>query len=110
MSSVGDRGFHSVGHRSGLVSSHSVGLGGGVSLDQQWLCHLGRVSYSAYLTHLFVFRGLSKLPWARWDNVGGLYGLITILGLFLTLLISSATYTLIEKPCIDWGNRLLKAR
>ena len=71
--------------------------------------YLGTVSFSAYLTHFFALdivttEILPRIPWTL--SVQSLqFGVIAILGLLLTVLISSVTYRLVELP----GQQLGKA-
>ncbi len=60
---------------------------------------LGQISYSVYLTHLFVFY---LIPWPL-DNPFAIFGYLA-----LSVGVSWVTYSLIEKPAIDLGHRIAK--
>ena len=63
---------------------------------------LGKISYSIYLTHKFILSGLpSILPGLMF---GSDYGLFVVM-LIATVLVSTITYYLIERPFINFGKR-----
>ncbi len=78
-------------------------------LLSRWICFLGRISYSLYLTHATVLFALVHL----------LYGhipLMTILPVYLlfSFAISTAFYYTVEQPSMNWGRivgrRLLRPK
>lgn len=63
----------------------------------RWLLFLGQISYSLYLLHLFVIRGIPAS-----ENE-----LVTLLvWSAVTLLVSASTYRLVEEPFMRLGRRL----
>lgn len=75
-------------------------------------CFYGKVSFSAYLAHFTLIplgkRVINKITIGY--DIGPSYKLamLWIVVSFLTLIVASATYTLIEKPGINLGNRLIR--
>jgi peptidoglycan/LPS O-acetylase OafA/YrhL len=80
------------------------------------ICHLGKVSFSAYLWHFAILGMLTKVAKAGFDPLNMLtepHGFLYFLGFFpalvlLTTLCSTITYRLIEKPMIRIGNKLIE--
>ena len=72
--------------------------------------HIGKISYSFYLTHLLVL----NLVYALLHKASGaphslmMYAVIFSLTLLLTTALSSLTYKYIEKPGIIFGNKLIE--
>ena len=81
----------------------------------QWL---GRISYSVYLTHMLVLYAVAGAllrfaPPALLESQWRFLAVLLPAGIAGTLLLSSLTYALIERPGIDLGHRLgavLRAR
>jgi peptidoglycan/LPS O-acetylase OafA/YrhL len=73
--------------------------------------HLGKISFSAYLVHFAILEGLRRTlgTWPD-EGVGAIFWLLGMLALVFPLagLLASLTYTLIERPMIDLGNRLIE--
>lgn len=78
----------------------------------RWVCYVGKVSYSAYLTHFAVQRlvaggihaklsPLERLPWPMASAV------IVLAALAATVAVSTLTYRLIEIPGQQLGKRLI---
>jgi peptidoglycan/LPS O-acetylase OafA/YrhL len=91
-----------------FLSQHSVSL-----LVNKFWCYLGKISYSAYLTHLIVLyivknflqKALSLLNL----NLAPTINLILLLVLLLvgTIAVSSITYKLIELPGLQLGRTII---
>ena len=72
-------------------------------MSAAWLVYLGEVSYSVYMTHLPVdiayFHALDRLA----PRIAGAAAWIAWVGVFLaTLVVSMATYHLVERPARNW--------
>ncbi|MBI5942520.1 MAG: acyltransferase [Caulobacterales bacterium] len=72
-------------------------------MSAAWLVYLGEVSYSVYMTHLPVdiayFHTLDRLA----PGVTGAAAWVAWVGVFVaTLLVSMATYHLVERPARNW--------
>jgi len=68
-----------------------------------WLVYLGEVSYSVYMTHLPVdiayFHALDRIA----PGIGGAAAWFAWIGVFAaTLIVSMATYHLVERPARSW--------
>lgn len=94
----------------------ALGLAGGASklLVSAPIRYLGKISFSAYLWHFAILASIGAI--ARHGlypfPATGSHGLLFFCGFFpylvlATVLCSSVTYYLVEKPCIAFGNRLL---
>lgn len=74
-------------------------------------CYLGRVSFSAYLTHFAVLeiveRSLSRtnLPAHGWFVH---YSVMVLLSLAGTVVFATVIFRVIERPCQRWGRRLIE--
>jgi peptidoglycan/LPS O-acetylase OafA/YrhL len=93
-------------------------------LVNRFICHLGRLSYSCYLTHFAAIRIVVWLLHAfghvelkgQYERVDtghgaenmGFFFLIMLMGLALTFLFSSATKVLVEDPGIALGKKLIR--
>ncbi len=94
----------------------SAGSGASKLLVSAPIRYLGKVSFSAYLWHFAILASLDSIAAAGlypFQNAGS-HGVLFFCGFFpylvaTTVLCSSVTYHLIERPCIDWGNRLLNS-
>jgi peptidoglycan/LPS O-acetylase OafA/YrhL len=92
-----------------------------------WICHLGKLSYSCYLTHFaalamvirimgFVLRGhllAQEAGVVKLDSGHGLVNLalflsMTLSSLILTALFSTVTYHLVENPGIALGKSVIR--
>lgn len=73
-----------------------------------WLAYLGKISYGLYVYHVFALNYVKKLMFI-WDvapATESTYRLFTfIFGLLLTILISSISYYLLEKPFLRLKER-----
>ena len=76
--------------------------------------YIGKVSFSAYLWHFVILASIESIAAVGLYpfQSAGSHGFLFFCGFFpylvaATVLCSSVTYYLIEKPFIDWGNRLL---
>ncbi len=67
----------------------------------EWVCWLGRVSYSVYLFHMFVLLLLLPTHWPTWAFLPALFT--------GTLLLSAVIYRYVELPAIALG-RILERR
>ena len=74
-------------------------------------CFVGRVSFSAYLVHFLVLypfvHFLGPLHASSWVSVPVLAGLMAVI-LGITVWLSAMTYQLVERPCIQAGNRFIR--
>jgi peptidoglycan/LPS O-acetylase OafA/YrhL len=91
-------------------------LAGYRPLDWRWVRFLGRISYSFYLLHPVTLFALWSMP-ATLDSLlaFGIPSPLLVLGLVIvsTLAIiplATASYRWIERPCIELGRRLGRAR
>ena len=66
---------------------------------------LGEISYSVYLLHPLVYSAVIRLN-HKFFSVSTSYCLIS--GIFLSFLLSFITYRLLEKPCMEYGSRLIQ--
>lgn len=94
----------------------ALGLAGGASqlLVSAPIRYLGKISFSAYLWHFAILASIDAI--ARHGlspfQATGSHGFLFFCGFFpylvaATVVCSSVTYYLIERPCIAFGNRLL---
>jgi peptidoglycan/LPS O-acetylase OafA/YrhL len=75
---------------------------------------IGKVSFSAYLLHFAVIQlmledhpGLFHLGATGWTAIA-IYPFVTLAVIVVTCLCSAVTYTLIEKPMMDWAKKLTR--
>lgn len=105
--------FESIGFALLLIglSKRSVGL-----LDNPITCYIGKVSYSAYLTHFGVLYWMDKAMPQQLIPVNSLltnilnFNLKFLLVVLVTVLISTATYYWVEEPSQNFGKRFLRKR
>jgi len=67
------------------------------------ICYIGRISFSAYLTHFFVLDITNTFLRDMFENMNLtspliLYGALSLFGLLGTVALSTITYNVIEKP------------
>jgi peptidoglycan/LPS O-acetylase OafA/YrhL len=71
----------------------------------KWLAYLGTISYSLYLVHVPVGGRVINLG-IRWAETEFQYFLISIGGVFLSLIAAHIFYKYIEKPAQIWSSRI----
>ncbi len=81
------------------------------------VCHLGKISFSAYLLHFMILAGMNQCaavgldPWYYFGPTRGL-AFFTLFFCFLvvaTTVLATITYYLIERPMISLGNKAIVA-
>ena len=82
--------------------------GAGGWLVNGLICHVGKVSYSAYLWHFAVVGILANLagPWTAalgLDDSRPLFIVMLLVATCITVGLSTITYTFVEKPMIAAG-------
>lgn len=88
-----------------------MALGAGRYLVNPAICHVGKVSYSAYFIH-FVFLYNKDCPLTDLYGVTSPAGFVVVLSLvtIVTVAIATITYRTIERPMIGLGERILRTR
>ena len=104
---------HIVNSISYLLLAYGLHLYPHRLLVNKMTCHIGKISFSAYLTHFFILdktnlflnSSFGKIafpsPWAQ-------YIALSLIGLIGTVALSAITYTLIERPGMIIGANLSK--
>jgi len=84
-------------------------------LVNAFTCHLGVISFSCYLTHFAVLRGVGhQIGGVPFDFLPagpaatGRFVAVWLTGLAATMLVSTGTHWLVEKPGIKLGSRLIR--
>ena len=67
------------------------------------LLHLGHVSYSIFCLHLIVLALL--LERTDYELFSGRFATTWLITMAATIVVSEATYWLIERPAMSWGGR-----
>jgi peptidoglycan/LPS O-acetylase OafA/YrhL len=65
---------------------------------------IGTISLSAYLWHFPLMLVLGRLGWMAGDTLGGMIRNV-ILGLAVTVVVSTGTYYAVEKPAMEYARR-----
>ena len=73
---------------------------GKLLFENKFMLFVGTISYSFYLIHYLILTILTQLNLNSFE--------IFFAGLILTLFLSNFCYKYIEKPCIDFGKKLIK--
>jgi peptidoglycan/LPS O-acetylase OafA/YrhL len=93
---------------AGIIGGALFGVRIRRALSVRWVCSIGGMAYSIYLTHFPLMYLLSRSGFWR----GGSYNLhIVLLGLYLVPIVFAfglLFYVLVEKPCMDpdWPQHL----
>lgn len=75
------------------------------------ICHIGKVSFSAYLTHwifIAIVQHVVEIPHMNIFYALTLYGFEVVFVTICTVSLSTLTYMFVEKPMIALGNRLIE--
>jgi exopolysaccharide production protein ExoZ len=100
-------------HYTAMMSCFALGVLSKptVLFDNTPMRWIGKVSYSAYLIHMFVIYQIQSQPWAAAAHpiTGDFSWLIAFLGILgLTVAFSSIAYFLIEQPGMRLGAKLVR--
>ncbi|TCL02342.1 peptidoglycan/LPS O-acetylase OafA/YrhL [Sodalis ligni] len=75
-------------------------------LDSTPILYLGKISYSIYMLHMIVLYFSMRLSMYCGFSKGMNYFLIPMITIFITIIVSTITYYIIENPMIKFGKKI----